>query len=585
MANVVTEAQGAAFDATDSFNDASGPFGYRAEGQRQNLCLQSDAINVTWTARGTTTITPNAVAGPDGRTTADLVEDLDTQGVNDLFQNVIAVADDVRFEPSFWIKKVTASGTLGLSHVAGASDGVWSLDLSAVGSGWERITRDHSGITVTTEFKGEVGGNNSGVQFFSGTTLDFYLAGVQIEVGTFSSSNIPTTTTAVTRNADFESGVAAGNVGVVAGTIFMEWTPDAAAQGTIFLWGSFVDASNYTAILHDGTNMIFRKRIGGSNNDATKALAYVAGTTYKIAGTYDGSGIQVYVDGVAGTADSNATDPQFGTDFDFASTYSIDMAEGRYFDNAFSTDSQAVVINESAARMYGVDDIVGRNLIAYAGSDDTPSLKIIGIMKDFHLESLHQKIRPMVIFPMGLQGNNFGRYVTINLKGADRATILGTVESIWKDFAVDQAFEYTYMVDNLNKLYQNDLRTSAIMSAFTILAIFIGCLGLLGLAAFAAEQRTKEIGIRKVLGAAISDIYMILSKEILVLVGIAILVSYPASYYLMDRWLQDFAFRVGFSPAPFIFSGLLAVAIAVSTISYQVLKAAMANPIYALKYE
>ena len=276
---------------------------------------------------------------------------------------------------------------------------------------------------------------------------------------------------------------------------------------------------------------------------------------------------------------------QFGTVFDFASTYSIDMAEGRYFDNAFSTDSQAVVINESAARMYGVDDIVGRNLIAYAGSDDTPSLKIIGIMKDFHLESLHQKIRPMVIFPMGLQGNNFGRYVTINLKGADRATILGTVESIWKDFAVDQAFEYTYMVDNLNKLYQNDLRTSAIMSAFTILAIFIGCLGLLGLAAFAAEQRTKEIGIRKVLGAAISDIYMILSKEILVLVGIAILVSYPASYYLMDRWLQDFAFRVGFSPAPFIFSGLLAVAIAVSTISYQVLKAAMANPIYALKYE
>lgn len=276
-------------------------------------------------------------------------------------------------------------------------------------------------------------------------------------------------------------------------------------------------------------------------------------------------------------------------DFQFAETYGLTMAQGRFFDPQFATDSQAVVINAAAARAFGMDDLAGKDLKVFGGPNGERSLKIIGILDDFHFESVHQTIRPMIIFPFG---NNvfggavqFGKFLTVRINPANVGEILATAESAWKEIANDQAFEYVFLDDDLRRLYAFEARTQAIISVFTVLAISIAGLGLLGLAAFSMEQRSKEIGIRKVLGASLAQIFVVLSRDMMSLVLIAIGVALPVSYFLMNRWLEDFAYRVGYNPANFLIAGVGALVIALITISYQVLRAAVANPINALRYE
>ena len=277
-------------------------------------------------------------------------------------------------------------------------------------------------------------------------------------------------------------------------------------------------------------------------------------------------------------------------DWDFADVYGIKMVKGRYYDSRFASDSQAVVINAAAARAYGIADPVGMDLtVIHTTGEDKSRIPIIGVIDDFHYESLHKKVRPLVIFPMGSpvhgRGTDFGKFITARINPGDLSATLDYVERTWKEFANDQALEYVFLDDHLATQYAGDVRTKALMSVFTVLAIFIASLGLLGLAAFSAEQRTKEIGIRKVLGASGAQIFIILSRDIMALVLVAVGLSLPISYYVLNRWLQDFAYRVEIPPQTFLVAGLGALAIALITISYQVLRASLSNPINALRYE
>ncbi|MFC1583711.1 ABC transporter permease [Candidatus Neomarinimicrobiota bacterium] len=279
-------------------------------------------------------------------------------------------------------------------------------------------------------------------------------------------------------------------------------------------------------------------------------------------------------------------------DSNFADTYGLEMADGRFFSAEYSTDSITAVINEAAVRAYGIDDPVGRELIVFGGPDNaTAKIPIIGVVKDFHYESLHSEISPLVMGTFGQaglfggQGPRFGRYTTLRINPDDLMSTLNYIEDTWMGFAIDQQFEYVFFDDLFNALYDDEARTRSIAAMFAVLAVLIACLGLLGLASFTAEQRTKEIGIRKVLGATVASIFRLLSNDILKLVVISALLSLPLSWYVMNNWLENFAYHINYSVLTFFVASIVAFVIAILTITWQALKAALTNPIEALRYE
>jgi putative ABC transport system permease protein len=204
---------------------------------------------------------------------------------------------------------------------------------------------------------------------------------------------------------------------------------------------------------------------------------------------------------------------------------------------------------------------------------------VIGVVKDFHFESLHKPIQPLVI------RHNLYQYVSIRLRPENISAAVQFVESTWKAFVPQQPFEFSFLDQDFDALYRAEARTGKIFRIFAALAIFIACLGQFGLTAFTIEKRTKEIGIRKVLGASVASIIGLLSKEFVRLVVIAMFIAAPLAYYTMNRWLQDFAYRVDISVVTFILAGGAALAIALLTVSLQSIKAALANPAESLRYE
>ncbi len=272
------------------------------------------------------------------------------------------------------------------------------------------------------------------------------------------------------------------------------------------------------------------------------------------------------------------------TDYDFAATYEIEMAAGRYFSRDWSTDSAAVVINETAARVLGTGDPVGKTLINVGPRPDlSQSHTIIGVARDFHFESLHQQIRPLAI--KLFNRNNRGRFVSVRIAAEDISNTVSTIENTWHKFAGNQAFEYIFFDQEFGKLYESEQRTGKILTVFSALAIFIACLGLLGLASFTTEQRTKEIGIRKVMGASIANVVLLLSKEFTKWVLLANIVAWPLAYLAMNNWLQNFAYRINIPVWVFPAAAATALLIALLTVSYQTLRAALSNPVEALRYE
>jgi putative ABC transport system permease protein len=259
------------------------------------------------------------------------------------------------------------------------------------------------------------------------------------------------------------------------------------------------------------------------------------------------------------------------------------MAAGRFFSKDHPADTMAVVINEATVRKFGITDPVGKNLYEYGRTPDQSIIHpIIGVVKDFNYESLHQQIRPLV---MRLFNNGFGKFVSVRIAAGDYQKTISYLETTWKKFADDEAFEYNFFDQGWAHLYFAEQRTSKLSMVFSVLAIFIACLGLLGLVAYVTEQRTKEIGIRKVLGASVPEIFILLSKEFTKWVFISNIIAWPLAYYIMHNWLNNFAYKVSIAPLVFIYSGLIALAISIATVSTHAIKAARSNPVKSLRYE
>jgi putative ABC transport system permease protein len=278
--------------------------------------------------------------------------------------------------------------------------------------------------------------------------------------------------------------------------------------------------------------------------------------------------------------DQTETIGRIRIDSDFISTLNIKLVTGRNFSPQSSTDqSDLIIVNETAAKQWGWDDPIGKTIQVL---DDRPITKtIIGVVRDFHAESLHKKIEP-VYFEFAPSNS---RYISIKIRSDNVSDTINYLEKALKDIDPTLPFDYTFLDETLDSKYKAEEKLSKIFSYFTLLTIFIAGLGLFGLASFTAEQRTKEIGIRKALGASVSEIILLLSKEFTKWVLVANIIAWPIAYLAMNRWLQNFAYRINIGLGTFILAALLALVIALLTVGYQAVRAARVNPVDALRYE
>jgi putative ABC transport system permease protein len=281
----------------------------------------------------------------------------------------------------------------------------------------------------------------------------------------------------------------------------------------------------------------------------------------------------------------NSTSVQNWTvDYDYIDTLGMKIVQGRNFSREFPTDRSAAIINQRTAKQFGWTDPVGKRLSRYEpGKNNQPKIvpyTVIGVVEDFHFQSLRSAIGPLVMF----LGESKG-LMSFRMNTADIAGTIGLVKARWTKFLPGQPFEYTFLDERFDQLYRAEQRLGEIFGIFAILAVFIGCLGLFGLAAFISQQRTREIGIRKVLGATVPGIVRLLSREFIILVGIANLIAWPVAYIIMNKWLEGFAYRAPLNPLIFPAAGAAALLIAIITTGYQALRAALADPVKSIKYE
>ncbi|MBA4853182.1 ABC transporter permease [Emticicia sp. BO119] len=268
-------------------------------------------------------------------------------------------------------------------------------------------------------------------------------------------------------------------------------------------------------------------------------------------------------------------------DEDYLPTLGVRLAQGRNFSKTIITDNSAILINETAAKTYGFKNPIGQQVsLTGDGSDGSKrTYTIVGVVKDFHFESMHQHIAPLMLF---YGGDN--TQMALRISTNDIPALLHKIEKLWK-IQTDNPFVYSFLNERFNKMYESEQRIGQIFGVFAGLAILISCLGLFGLAAFAAHQRTKEIGVRKVLGASVASIVTLLLTNFLRLILIAIMIASPIAAYAMSQWLQDFAYRVDLSWWIFALAGVLAISIAVLTVGYQTIKVALVNPVKSLRCE
>lgn len=273
---------------------------------------------------------------------------------------------------------------------------------------------------------------------------------------------------------------------------------------------------------------------------------------------------------------------EYHVDEQYIPTMGIQLAAGRNFSKEFATDSFALVINESAARALGWDDLraVGKTIIRQNSDRGTNvPFHVIGVVKDFNFKSLHESISPLLM-SLHPEGG-----LIFKIKPTDISGLLATMKKKWDGYHTDEPFTYSFMDDLFNKTYSAEQKTGTVLNIFSLLIIFVACLGLFGLVTYTAEQRTKEIGIRKVLGASVTQVIQMLSKEFLKLVLIASLIAFPVAWWAMNKWLQSFAYRINISWWIFAVAGLAALVIALATVSFQAIKAAVANPVESLRME
>ncbi len=273
----------------------------------------------------------------------------------------------------------------------------------------------------------------------------------------------------------------------------------------------------------------------------------------------------------------------FFVDENYIPTLGMELERGRNFSKNFASDSAAIIINEAAVKALGFKDPFKETLYhpRFNANNITPvAYHIIGVIKDFNFSSMHNSVAPLII---QLADNRGSIALRVNAKNV--SSIISSVENKWKSMAPGQPFSYSFMDADFNKIYKAEQQTGKLFITFAVFAIFIGCLGLFGLVTYAAEQRTKEIGVRKILGASVSSIVAMLSKDFAKLVLIASLIAFPVAWLVMNKWLQSFAYRINISWWVFVIAGVVAILIALITVSFQAIKAAIANPVKSLRTE
>ena len=272
---------------------------------------------------------------------------------------------------------------------------------------------------------------------------------------------------------------------------------------------------------------------------------------------------------------------RYDVDENYIPTLGIQMLAGRNFSKEFATDSAAVILNEAAANAFGWrEKSIGQIISSNDNSGKKISYHIIGIIKDFHFRSLHERINPLLMSYAPDPGT-----LIVKLKTKNIAGLTATLKKRWSEYGAEEPISYSFLNERFNNTYQSEQKIGLILGIFAGLTIFVACLGLFGLARFTAEQRTKEIGIRKVLGATVTNVTTLLSKDFLKLVVIAFVIASPIAWYMMNKWLQDFAYKIDISWWIFALAAFLSVLITIVTVSFQSIKAALANPVESLRSE
>ena len=271
---------------------------------------------------------------------------------------------------------------------------------------------------------------------------------------------------------------------------------------------------------------------------------------------------------------------EYFADYDHVPAMGYSLANGRNFSRDFPSDTTALLVNQAVVKEMGWNDPIGEKLISFNGPKPE-ELTVVGVLKDFNFESLKNKVRPLVI----RLGTSFGNDMVVRYSGNDPKKTVNRIESKWKEFAANEPFQYNFLDENFDNLYKSDVKVGKLLTIFSSLAILIACLGLFGLAAYTAEQRTREIGIRKAMGATSANIVRLLSSEFIKFIIFAFAFAVVPAWYLITKWLQNFEYHVNINYLIFLLSGLAALAIALLTVSYQSLKAARINPADTLRYE
>ena len=301
-------------------------------------------------------------------------------------------------------------------------------------------------------------------------------------------------------------------------------------------------------------------------------------SAYKPAGPSNSNNTLLYPDGKEGQLTRVL---QYHIDEAYLPTLGIHLATGRNFSRSFGGDSSAIILNQAAVTAFGLGNSpLGHTITEanYQGSQKK-DFTVIGVVKDFHFKSLHEAITPLVM----VLGTEWG--IIMRVKGRDAGGLLATITKEWGDYNPEEPVEYAFMNDLYNSTYITEQKTGRILNVFAFLTVFVACLGLFGLATFTAEQRTREIGVRKVLGASVSQITGMLSLEFIRLVLISCLIALPLSYWLMHLWLQDFAYHIALHWWIFLLAALTAIAMALFTVSFQSIRAATSNPVDSLRTE
>jgi putative ABC transport system permease protein len=316
----------------------------------------------------------------------------------------------------------------------------------------------------------------------------------------------------------------------------------------------------------------FKQKLLQDSRVVNAAISWSAPATGRMDGT------QIYV------RPENTNDPRneiqtgiYRIDYNFLGTLGMQIASGRNFSPEYPSDSSAVLINETAVRELGIKgNPLGRTIVRSGRREFT----IVGVVKDFHFTSAKQKISPLIM----LMGRNEGAVIT-KIKTTQVAQLVADIKKDWEAFGPNAPFSYTFLDQRFASLYAAEEKSGELFTLFAIISIVIACLGLFGLVAYTIEQRTKEIGIRKVLGASVQQVLLMVSKEFLYLVLIAFVIAIPTTWWAMSKWLEDFAYRTSINVWTFGMAGIIALFIAVFTISFQAIKAALMNPVKSLRSE